>query len=115
MTARCTRSSRRRRTTHTVALPCRLLKAARSSFYAWGSGGQARRARQAADDAPAHEITVLHIASRHTYGAPPGSTPTCADPAAGAAAGGAPACGGGPSGSCASAVSPQSPGAGAGI
>ncbi|CAL9331721.1 IS3 family transposase [Streptomyces sp. enrichment culture] len=70
MTARCTRSSRRRRTTHTVALPCRLLKAARSSFYAWRSGGQARRARQAADDAPAHEITVLHITSRHTYGAP---------------------------------------------
>ncbi|MFJ2597380.1 IS3 family transposase [Streptomyces erythrochromogenes] len=27
-------------------------------------------ARQAADDALAHEITVLHIASRRTYGVP---------------------------------------------
>ncbi|MDN3267098.1 IS3 family transposase [Streptomyces sp. MA15] len=58
------------RTTHTVALPCRLLKVARSSFQAWRSGEQARRARQAAGDAPAHEITVLHIASRHTCGVP---------------------------------------------
>ncbi|MFF8036379.1 IS3 family transposase [Streptomyces sp. NPDC016626] len=58
------------KTTHTVALLCRLLKATRSSFYAWRSGEQARRARRAADDAPAHEITVLHIVSRHTYGVP---------------------------------------------
>ncbi|MGW4102319.1 IS3 family transposase [Streptomyces sp. NPDC004976] len=58
------------KTTHTIALLCRLLKVARSSFYAWRSGEQARRARQAADDALAHEITVLHIASRHTYGVP---------------------------------------------
>ncbi|MEU2978380.1 IS3 family transposase [Streptomyces hirsutus] len=58
------------RTTHNVALPCRLLKAARSSFYAWRAGEQARRAKQAADDALAHEITVLHIASQHTYGVP---------------------------------------------
>ncbi|MFC8145479.1 IS3 family transposase [Streptomyces paradoxus] len=29
-----------------------------------------RRARQAADDALGYEITVLHIASRHTYGVP---------------------------------------------
>ncbi|WP_030866871.1 IS3 family transposase [Streptomyces sp. NRRL S-37] len=58
------------KTTHTVALLCRLLKVARSSFYAWRSGEQARQARQAADDALAHEITVLHIASRHTYGVP---------------------------------------------
>ncbi|MFF5161442.1 IS3 family transposase [Streptomyces sp. NPDC000348] len=58
------------RTTHTVALLCRLLKVARSSFCAWRSGEQARRARQAADDALAHEITVLHVASRHTYGVP---------------------------------------------
>ena len=58
------------KTTRTVALPCRLLKVARSSFYAWRSGEQARRTRQAADDALTHEITVLHIASRHTYGIP---------------------------------------------
>ncbi|NDU73727.1 IS3 family transposase, partial [Actinomadura sp. DSM 109109] len=42
------------------ALLCRLLKVARSSFYAWRSGERARRARQAADDALAHQITVLH-------------------------------------------------------
>ncbi|KAB1972267.1 IS3 family transposase [Streptomyces triticiradicis] len=58
------------KTTHTVALLCRLLQVARSSFYAWRAGEQARRARQAADDALAHEITVLHVASRHTYGVP---------------------------------------------
>ncbi|MFJ1655098.1 IS3 family transposase [Streptomyces sp. NPDC088337] len=58
------------KTTHGVALLCRLLKVARSSFYAWLAGEQARAARQAADDALAHEITVLHIASRCTYGVP---------------------------------------------
>ncbi|MEV2236266.1 IS3 family transposase [Streptomyces phaeochromogenes] len=39
---------------------------ARSSFYAWMAGESAR----AADDALAHEITMLHIASRCTYGVP---------------------------------------------
>ncbi|PIM67312.1 hypothetical protein CTU88_38130 [Streptomyces sp. JV178] len=58
------------KTTHHVALLCRLLKVARSSFYAWMAGKQARAARRAADDALAHEITVLHIASRCTYGVP---------------------------------------------
>ncbi|PNG19245.1 IS3 family transposase [Streptomyces cahuitamycinicus] len=58
------------KTTPTVALLCRLLKVARSSFYAWRSGAKARAERKAADDALAHEITVLHIASRHTYGVP---------------------------------------------
>ncbi|WP_406337510.1 IS3 family transposase [Streptomyces sp. NBC_00649] len=58
------------KTTHGVALLCRLLKVARSSFYAWLAGEQARTARKAADDALAHEITVLHIASKHTYGVP---------------------------------------------
>ncbi|MFI9611391.1 IS3 family transposase [Streptomyces sp. NPDC052023] len=58
------------KTTHGVALLCRLLKIARSSFYSWLAGEQARAARRAADDALAHEITVLHIASRHTYGVP---------------------------------------------
>jgi hypothetical protein len=51
-----------------IVLLCRVLKVARSSYYAWCEGEAARRARQAADDALAHEITVLHIASRRTYG-----------------------------------------------
>ncbi|MGY3056568.1 hypothetical protein ACVWZD_000812 [Streptomyces sp. TE3672] len=58
------------KTTHGVALLCRLLKVARPSFYAWLAGEQARAARRAADDALAHEITVLHIASRCTYRVP---------------------------------------------
>ncbi|WP_221361723.1 IS3 family transposase, partial [Streptomyces beigongshangae] len=43
---------------------------ARSSFYAWSSAAQTRAARKAADDALAHEITVIHVASRETYGVP---------------------------------------------
>ncbi|MER6113547.1 hypothetical protein ACWGPD_30480 [Streptomyces hirsutus] len=35
------------KTTHPVALMCRLLKVARSSFYAWLAGEQARAARRA--------------------------------------------------------------------
>lgn len=58
------------KTTHPVALQCRLLKVARSSFYSWQVGAQARAARRAADDALAHEIAVLHIVSRCTYGVP---------------------------------------------
>ncbi|MCX4647064.1 IS3 family transposase [Streptomyces sp. NBC_01446] len=58
------------KTTHNVALLCRLLKVARSSFYAWLAGEKTRRAKQAADDALAHEITVLHLASRGAYGVP---------------------------------------------
>ncbi|WP_171133995.1 IS3 family transposase [Streptomyces sp. Z423-1] len=53
-----------------VVLLCRVLKVARSSYYAWCDGEAARRAREAANDALGHEITVLHIASRHTYGVP---------------------------------------------
>ncbi|MEU0663958.1 IS3 family transposase, partial [Streptomyces lavendulocolor] len=33
-------------------------------------GEAARQARRAADDELAHEITVLHVASRKTYGVP---------------------------------------------
>ncbi|MFB6784259.1 IS3 family transposase [Streptomyces sp. NPDC056352] len=58
------------KTTHKVALLCRLPKVARSSFYAWSADEQARADHRAADDAPAHEITGLHIASRCTYGVP---------------------------------------------
>jgi hypothetical protein len=43
---------------------------ARSSFYAWLAGEKARSARKATDDALAHEITVLHLASRGAYGVP---------------------------------------------
>ncbi|MDX3129419.1 IS3 family transposase [Streptomyces europaeiscabiei] len=53
-----------------IVLLCRVLHVARSSYYAWRESEAARRAHQAADDALAHEITVLHIASRHTYGVP---------------------------------------------
>lgn len=53
-----------------IVLLCRVLKVARSSYYAWCEGEAARRVRQAADDALAHEITVVHIASRRTYGVP---------------------------------------------
>ncbi|MEU1918719.1 IS3 family transposase [Streptomyces albogriseolus] len=53
-----------------ITLLCQVLKVARSSYYAWRGGEAARRARQAADDALAREITVVHIASRHTYGVP---------------------------------------------
>ncbi|WP_166029001.1 IS3 family transposase [Streptomyces chilikensis] len=58
------------KTTFNVALLCRLLSVSRSSFYAWAKDEEARRRRQEADDALAHEITVLHVASRHTYGVP---------------------------------------------
>ncbi|MGO4463313.1 IS3 family transposase [Streptomyces sp. M-16] len=53
-----------------VTLLCRAVKIARSSYYAWCDGEAARQARQEADDALTHEITVLHIASRKTYGVP---------------------------------------------
>ncbi|WP_329537231.1 IS3 family transposase (plasmid) [Streptomyces sp. NBC_01450] len=43
---------------------------ARSSFYAWLASAKTRAARQAADEALAHEITVIHVASRQTYGVP---------------------------------------------
>ncbi|GGT85475.1 IS3 family transposase [Streptomyces violascens] len=53
-----------------ITLLCRVLHVARSSYCAWREGEAARRARQAADDALAHEITVPHLASRRTYGVP---------------------------------------------
>ncbi|MEU1276419.1 integrase core domain-containing protein [Streptomyces sp. NPDC005799] len=53
-----------------IVLLCRVLHVARSSYYAWREGEAARQARQADDDALAHEITVLHIASHRTYWVP---------------------------------------------
>ncbi|GAB3002443.1 IS3 family transposase [Streptomyces pseudoechinosporeus] len=47
-----------------------MLHVARSSYYAWCESEAARRTRQAADDLLAHEITVLHLASRKTCGVP---------------------------------------------
>jgi len=58
------------KTTHDVAFLCRSLNVTRSSFYAWRSAAKARAARKAADAALAHEIAVLHLASRKTYGVP---------------------------------------------
>ncbi|QHC23250.1 IS3 family transposase [Streptomyces sp. GS7] len=58
------------KTTHGVAFLCRLLKVARSSFYAWLDASKTPAARQAADEVLVHEITVIHIASRQTYGVP---------------------------------------------
>ncbi|MCZ4602703.1 hypothetical protein O3S80_02720 [Streptomyces sp. Lzd4kr] len=49
-----------------IVLLCPVLCVARSSYYAWRDGEAARQARRAADDALAHEITMLHIASRRT-------------------------------------------------
>ncbi|GAA3485545.1 hypothetical protein [Streptomyces yanii] len=49
------------KTTHHVALLGRLLKVARSSFYAWLAGEQARADRRAANDALAHKITVMPL------------------------------------------------------
>ncbi|MDV9200519.1 IS3 family transposase [Streptomyces sp. Wh19] len=58
------------KTTYGVAFLCRLLKVARSSFYAWLAAAKARAARKAADQDLVHEITVIHVASRHIYGVP---------------------------------------------
>ncbi|MFJ9847758.1 IS3 family transposase [Kitasatospora sp. NPDC101155] len=49
---------------------CRVLGIARSSFYAWRAGEQARRARRREEDLLAAEITVIHVASRGAYGVP---------------------------------------------
>ncbi len=58
------------KTTHGVAFLCRLLQVARSSFYAWRSAAKTRSARWAADQALMHEIIVIHVGSRQTYGVP---------------------------------------------
>lgn len=58
------------KTTYGAAFLCRLLNVARSSFCAWLAASKTRAARQAADEALAHEIIVIHVASRLTYGVP---------------------------------------------
>ncbi|MFF7598631.1 IS3 family transposase [Streptomyces mirabilis] len=58
-------------TTHGVAFLCRPLKVPRSSFFhARLASAKTRAARQTADEAFAHEITAIHVASRQTYGIP---------------------------------------------
>ncbi|MFE7115548.1 IS3 family transposase [Streptomyces sp. NPDC057654] len=54
----------------TIVLLCRVMKTARSTYYAWAAGVQARAVRHRADQALAHEITVIHLASKGTYGVP---------------------------------------------
>ncbi|MGA6161007.1 IS3 family transposase [Stenotrophomonas sp. NPDC087984] len=53
-----------------VTLLCRVLGVVRSSFYAWLEAEQDRRARERADEALAHEITLIHLASNGAYGVP---------------------------------------------
>ncbi len=53
-----------------VALLCKVMKTARSTYYAWVAGAEAREARRRADEALAHEITVIHLASRRNCGVP---------------------------------------------
>ncbi|MET7844030.1 IS3 family transposase [Streptomyces sp. NPDC005356] len=54
----------------TIVLLCRVMKTARSTFYAWVAGIEAREKRRRADEALAHEVTVIHLASKGTYGVP---------------------------------------------
>ncbi|ATZ22158.1 Integrase core domain protein [Streptomyces lavendulae subsp. lavendulae] len=53
-----------------VTLLCKAMKTARSTYYAWAAGIEAREARRRADKALAHAITVIHLASRQNYGVP---------------------------------------------
>ncbi|MGY0063382.1 IS3 family transposase [Streptomyces sp. LZ34] len=56
--------------TYPVALLCRVLGVVRSSFYAWLEAEEAREERVRADEALAHEIMVIHLASKGAYGVP---------------------------------------------
>ncbi|MGW2207321.1 IS3 family transposase [Streptomyces sp. NPDC001774] len=55
---------------YAVVLLCRVMKTARSTCYAWAAGIEAREARRREDQALAHEIAVIHVASKGTYGVP---------------------------------------------
>ncbi|WNI27773.1 IS3 family transposase [Streptomyces sp. ITFR-6] len=55
---------------YTIVLLCRVMMAARSGYYAWHTGIKAREERRRGDEALAHEITVIHVASKRTYGVP---------------------------------------------
>lgn len=58
------------KTTHPVALLCRVLGVARSSFYAWLAARPAAAARQAEEDALVDQIRQIHTDSRGAYGVP---------------------------------------------
>jgi putative transposase len=58
----------REKANHAIALLCRVLAVSASGYYAWRLRGQSVRARE--DAALSQRITVLHQASRATYGAP---------------------------------------------
>lgn len=58
------------KTTHGVALLCRILGVARSSFYAWLAARPAAAARQADEEALAVQIRRIHTDSRGAYGVP---------------------------------------------
>jgi len=51
-----------------VVMLCRVLRVARSAYYAWARRGVAARAQ--ADEALTTQITAVHARSRRTYGAP---------------------------------------------
>ncbi|UUN25602.1 IS3 family transposase [Streptomyces sp. FIT100] len=55
---------------YTIVLLRKAMRTGRSTYYAWVAGVEAREARRPADEALAHEITVIHIASRGNYGVP---------------------------------------------
>jgi transposase InsO family protein len=57
------------RDTFEVKWLCTVMQIARSSFYAWLAGADTRADRQAADEALAERIRVVHDAD-NTYGAP---------------------------------------------
>ncbi len=53
-----------------ITLLCKAMQTARSTYYAWAAGQEAREARRRNDEALAHEITMVHLASRKNYGVP---------------------------------------------
>ncbi|MCY0932539.1 IS3 family transposase [Streptomyces sp. H27-H1] len=62
---------------YTIVLLCRVLKTARSTYYAWVAGIETRETRRRADEALTHEITVIHLARRAPT-ASRASPPNCA-------------------------------------
>ncbi|MBH1934243.1 IS3 family transposase [Streptomyces sp. AV19] len=58
------------RETFMVQRLCQVLEVARSSYYKWRDGREARAARECADEALAERIAVIHAESGGTYGSP---------------------------------------------
>jgi putative transposase len=56
------------RATYPIVVLCRVLRVARSAYYAWARRGVSARAQ--ADEALATQIAAAHARSRRTYGAP---------------------------------------------